>query len=176
MLRNGGSTPTISGFTGTNAEDSTISTLPKTLPLLVDYAARQYGDRIAIQDGDTHLTYTELNQQRVQAAKAFIAAGVLKGDRCAIWSPNIYEWIIAAIGMQSIGAVLVPLNNRLQGVEAADILARSGAKVLFTYPQVEKGVPLVLLEKHDLPDSFTVASRGIFMLRISGLGRLKEVE
>lgn len=125
--------------------------LPQTLPKLVDYVAEQYTDRIAIQDGYTHLSYSQLNDARVEAAKAFVAAGVEKGDRCAIWAPNIFEWIVAAIGMQTIGAVLVPLNNRLTGAEAADILRRSGAKVLLTYPQLEKGVPLVMLEKESLP-------------------------
>lgn len=124
--------------------------LPQTLPQLIDYAAARYHDAIAIEDGFTQLSYSDLNTARLQAAKAFLAAGVVKGDRCAIWSPNIYEWIVAALGMQTIGAVLVPLNNRLQGGEAADILRRSGTKVLLTYPQLEKGVPLVMLEKEDL--------------------------
>jgi acyl-CoA synthetase (AMP-forming)/AMP-acid ligase II len=43
----------------------------------------------------------------------------------------MHEWIIATIGMQSIGAVLVPLNTRYKGSEAAFILRKSGAKALF---------------------------------------------
>ena len=131
--------------------------VPRTLPQLVEYAATRYSDRIAIKDASTlptakHLTYQQLNNARIQAAKAFIVAGIEKGDRCAIWAPNIHEWIIAAIGMHTLGAILVPLNNRLQGPEAADIIARSGAKVLLTYPQLEKGVPLVMMDKEELPE------------------------
>lgn len=125
--------------------------LPDTLPKLIEYAAAHYQDAIAIEDGFTQLTYADLDDARIQSAKAFMAAGIVKGERCAIWSPNIYEWLIAALGIQTIGAILVPLNNRLQGREAADLLRRSGAKVLLTYPQLEKGVPLVMLEKEDLP-------------------------
>ncbi|MCB1848890.1 MAG: AMP-binding protein, partial [Halieaceae bacterium] len=64
--------------------------------------------------------------------QAFMTAGIDKGDRIAIWAPNICQWVIAATGAQSIGAVLVPLNTRLKGAEAAYILRASGARLLFT--------------------------------------------
>ncbi|MCP5130126.1 MAG: fatty acid--CoA ligase family protein [Pseudomonadales bacterium] len=104
----------------------------RTLPRVVADAAAAYGERIAITDGDVRLSYAGLNAARVQAGRAFIAAGLEKGDRIAIWAPNIYQWIIAAIGAQSVGGVLVPLNTRLKGAEAAYILRASGARLLFT--------------------------------------------
>nr|WP_235015426.1 AMP-binding protein [Oceanicoccus sp. KOV_DT_Chl] len=58
---------------------------------------------------------------------------------------------MAAIGMQSIGGILVPLINRLQGHEAADILRRSSARVLLTFPRLENGSPLEMLAAHELP-------------------------
>ena len=111
-------------------ENITLAT--RTLPHLITQAANLYGSQVAIQDGDIALTYQELNEARLQSARAFIAAGIEKGDRVAIWAPNIYQWIIAAIGLQSIGGVMVPLNTRMKGSEAAFILNRSGAKILFT--------------------------------------------
>jgi len=104
----------------------------RTLPQVVADAARRYGQQIAITDGDINISYTDLDAARVQAARAFLAAGLQKGDRIAIWAPNIYQWIIAAIGAQSVGGVLVPLNTRLKGAEAAYILQASGARLLFT--------------------------------------------
>lgn len=103
-----------------------------TLPQVIQQAAATFGDRVAITDGEHQLTYRELDAARTASARAFLAAGLEKGDRFAIWAPNIYQWIIAAIGAQSIGAVLVPLNTRLKGAEAAYILKASGAKLLFT--------------------------------------------
>ena len=123
----------------------------ETLPELAARAARLFGERTAIEDGAVSLTYTELNLARQQAAKAFMACGLQKGDRAAIWAPNIYQWIVAAMGMQSIGVVLVPLVNRLQGAEAADILARSGARLLLSYPRLENGSPLDMLAGQSLP-------------------------
>ena len=123
----------------------------RTLPQLVAASAASYGDRPAITDGECRLTYAQLDAARIEAGRAFLAAGLEKGDRIAIWAPNIYQWIIAAIGAQSVGGVLVPLNTRMKGAEAAYILRASGARLLFTvadflganYPQ--------LLEGHDLP-------------------------
>ena len=97
----------------------------RTLPQVVADAALAYGAQLAITDGDVRLTYEELNAARIQSARAFVAAGLEKGERVAIWAPNIYQWIIAAIGAQSVGGVLVPLNTRYKGSEAAYILRAS---------------------------------------------------
>ena len=106
--------------------------LARTLPHVVADAAAAHGQRVAITDGEVQLTYEELDAARIRAARAFIATGLEKGERIAIWAPNIYQWIIAAIGAQSIGGVLVPLNTRYKGSEAAYSLRASGAKMLFT--------------------------------------------
>jgi HIP---CoA ligase len=106
--------------------------VPRTLPQVVADAAAAHGQRLAITDGAVRLTYAELDAARIGAARAFIAAGLEKGERIAIWAPNIYQWIIAAIGAQSVGGVLVPLNTRYKGAEAGYILRSSGAKMLFT--------------------------------------------
>ena len=52
-----------------------------------------------------------------------VAAGIEPGDRVAIWAPNSAEWVIALLGLFEAGAVLVPINTRFKGDEAADILA-----------------------------------------------------
>ena len=127
----------------------------RTLPQVVSDAAAAYGPRIAIKDGEVQLTYAQLDAARITAARAFIAVGLEKGERIAIWAPNIYQWIIAAIGAQSIGGVLVPLNTRYKGSEGAYIIRSSGAKMLFTvgdfldvcYPEMLADQPLPGLER-----------------------------
>lgn len=125
--------------------------LPLSVPALIAWAADEYNDKTAIKEGDRRVSYNELAQLGCRAAAAFVGAGIEKGDRVAIWAPNMTEWIEAAIGLESVGAVLVPLNNRLQGNEAADILRRSGARILLTYTRLEKGEPLSMLSSEDLP-------------------------
>jgi acyl-CoA synthetase (AMP-forming)/AMP-acid ligase II len=97
--------------------------------LLAD-AARRYGAAEALVDGDLRLGFTALDNRVNQAAHAFLAAGLAKGDRVAIWAPNTWQWVVAALGAQRVGGVLVPLNTRFQADEARYILRRSAAKIL----------------------------------------------
>ncbi len=103
-----------------------------TIPKLLHHAAVTRGEAPAIYDGPTVVSWAELERVARRGAAALIALGVEPGDRVAIWAPNLWEWIPAALGIHLAGGVLVPLNTRYKGVEAAHILGRSGAKALIT--------------------------------------------
>jgi HIP---CoA ligase len=107
----------------------------RTIPEMVLSAGDRFGDAEAVVDGPLRLTFTQLTDRIRRAAGAFAAAGTEKGDRVAIWAPNSAEWIIAAFGLLTAGGVLVPVNTRFRADEAADIIRRSGAKVVL----VQKG-------------------------------------
>ncbi|WP_231650071.1 FadD3 family acyl-CoA ligase, partial [Streptomyces clavuligerus] len=102
-----------------------------TVGRLVRDAAERYADHEAVVDGRTRVTYAELGTRVERAAAACIAAGIRRGDRVALWAPNTLDWIVCALGAVTAGAVLVPLNTRFKGPEAADVLARSRARLLF---------------------------------------------
>jgi acyl-CoA synthetase (AMP-forming)/AMP-acid ligase II len=104
----------------------------RTTSGLLRDAARRLGSAEAIVDADVRVTYEQLDEQVTRAAAAFIAAGIARGDRVSIWAPNSSGWIIAALGLQRAGGVLVPLNTRFLGDEAAYVLQRSRARVLVT--------------------------------------------
>lgn len=128
----------------------------QTLPQRIQAAAKRFSGKLAIKDAANELTYQQLDAQRYQAAAAFLAVGIQKGDRIAIWAPNVVEWIIASLGLQTIGAILVPLNTRMKGSEAADIINRSGARLLFTVGEFQSGPQTVirypeLLREESLP-------------------------
>ncbi|MHB8466342.1 MAG: FadD3 family acyl-CoA ligase [Acidimicrobiales bacterium] len=103
----------------------------KSIPGLVQGAAARFGDAEAIVDGALRLGFAGLADTAEASTRAAMAAGIEPGDRAAIWAPNIHEWIIAALGVHGAGGVLVPLNTRFKGGEAADIIGRSGARMLF---------------------------------------------
>ena len=105
-----------------------------TTPRLLHSSAERFSAREAIvdvSDGRT-LSFAGLAAAAHDAARAFLAMGIERGDRIAIWAPNVWEWVVAALGLQSAGAVLVPLNTRFKGREAAYILGKSRAKALVT--------------------------------------------
>ncbi|WP_405804158.1 FadD3 family acyl-CoA ligase [Streptomyces sp. NBC_01187] len=103
----------------------------RTVPELVRAAAERYGEREAVVEGRTRVGYRELGERVERAAAACVASGLERGDRVAIWAPNTLDWIVAALGAVTAGGVLVPLNTRFKGVEAAYVLERTRARLLF---------------------------------------------
>src|ERR1700753_1149892 len=106
--------------------------LPDTIPAIVERADREFGDIEALVDERDRITFAQLADAAVTSARALTATGVQPGDRVAIWAPNTTEWVHAALGVYAAGGVIVPLNTRFKGAEAAYILGRSQGKVVFT--------------------------------------------
>src|SRR5690606_4784527 len=96
-----------------------------SIPAALAAVAARHGERLAVVDGDTRLTWADLDAAARTFGAALVATGVEAGDRVAVWAPNGAEWIVAALGLFRAGAVLVPVNTRFKGAEAADILSRS---------------------------------------------------
>ena len=120
----------------------------KTIPQMVLSAADRFGDAEAVVDGPLRLTYVELADRIRRAAGSFAEFGIGKGDRVAVWAPNSAEWIVAAFGVMTAGGVLVPVNTRFKAEEAADVVARSGAKA-------------VMVQKGFLGEDFSVSQVGL---------------
>ena len=122
-----------------------------TIPALMRDAARQYGDRAAlVSQVDGAVSFRELDHRADLIARALIADSARPGDRAAIWAPNMWEWVAAAIGIQRAGGVIVPLNTRLKGSEVGDIIRRGNIARLFTigaflgryYPKMLRDEPM----------------------------------
>ena len=122
----------------------------ETIPALCLDAAETHGAAEALVDGDMRLTFNALFDRVHAAARAFIAAGLQPGDRVAIWAPNCWEWVVALIGAQAAGGVVVPLNTRYKGDEAAWILDRSRTRFLVTVDGFLGNGYVGMLEGHDL--------------------------
>ena len=103
----------------------------RNLPIILQQAAKQWNEKLAVVEADRAVTFHELNNQARALAKSFIANGLQIGDRFAIWAPNSIEWQLVAIAGQLVGCVLVPLNTRYKTKEAIDILTRSNCRVIF---------------------------------------------
>ncbi len=140
-------------------EDPRVDLSWGSVPHVVADAARRFKNAEAIVDhsragpdaAPLRITFAQLEANALEVTRAAMAAGIHRGDRAAIWAPNISEWVVCALGLLGAGAVLVPLNTRFKGPEAAYILRKSRAKVLFSvrgflgidYP--------ALLEDEDVP-------------------------
>jgi acyl-CoA synthetase (AMP-forming)/AMP-acid ligase II len=125
--------------------------------------AEQLGDQPAVIDGEIRLTYDELVEQSRGFAAALVADGFQVGDTASIWLYNSAQWIVAVLGVLSAGGVLVPINTRFKGAEAAVILRRSRARLLVTATDFLATDYLAMLAAAatELPDLATrVVARG----------------
>ncbi|NDV03709.1 fatty acid--CoA ligase family protein [Rhodococcus sp. IEGM 248] len=103
---------------------------PTTTPSALKRAAREFGELTAVADGDVRLTFTQLHDRVRDFAAALCSQGVQPGAHVAVWSPNTYHWVVAALGIHYAGATLVPINTRYTPTEAADLLERTKATAL----------------------------------------------
>lgn len=100
-----------------------------TIPHLAVAAAKRWPDQDAIVDGDRRTSFAELAELMRAAAAAFVAAGLQEGERAALWAENSTDWVVACLGLQAAGGVLVPLNTRFRATEVGDIVERSAASM-----------------------------------------------
>ncbi|MFB2921273.1 class I adenylate-forming enzyme family protein [Aerosakkonema funiforme] len=101
-------------------------------------------------------SYEELDERANRVANGLQNLGIKKGDRVALYLPNIPEFIFAYFGIQKLGAVLVSINVMLKRDEIWYILNDSGSKAIITTEKLRENVPdrdLVDLRRVLLTDS-----------------------
>jgi non-ribosomal peptide synthetase component E (peptide arylation enzyme) len=80
---------------------------------LLDRAASQYSENMAVVDDRNRLTYKELKEKVDQFAIALIELGIKAHDRIVLQLPNRYEFVVAFYAFQKIGVVPVLAIPRL---------------------------------------------------------------
>jgi acyl-CoA synthetase (AMP-forming)/AMP-acid ligase II len=103
-----------------------------SIPNAVRVAAQRHPSLEALVDADLRLTFAGLETAMIESVRAAIAIGVTPGTRVGLWGPNSARWILAALGVLGAGGILVPINTRFQGDEAAFVLNKSGSSALLT--------------------------------------------
>lgn len=94
---------------------------------MLESTARKVPAKEALVLGERRLTYAELDAAARRAAAVFRDAGVRPGDRVTVMTYNTPGFVVAAFGLWRAGAVLVPVNHKLQAPEVARLVAHSGA-------------------------------------------------
>ena len=155
-----------------------------TIPAMLDLAASRYSDRAFIVDGGITLSFSDTAKLAEQVAAGLVSSGFEYGDRAAIWAPNCADWIVAALGILSAGGVLVTVNTRYKGAEAANIVNDSGAKVAFVIDRFLDTDYGEELSRHSTPtleqvvsislDSSDQAGNGLSALASSGAAWLED--
>jgi acyl-CoA synthetase (AMP-forming)/AMP-acid ligase II len=117
---------------------------------ILEATAARLPDKAALLEGEQHFTYAQV-LARVRALAARLSErGIGPGDRVALLFPNCMEFCLAYFAVLTLGAVVVPLNNRLAPKEFQYILNDSGAGTLIlgyqfweTYQAFKDGLEFV---------------------------------
>jgi len=147
-------------------------------------AVSSFRDKIAVIDGERQLSYADLYERCVRLAAALADRGIGRLDTVAILASNVPEMIEAHFAVPMLGAVLNPLNTRLDAATIAFSLNHGRAKVLIVDRefaplvsiarlQLDHDVLIVDIENPGLPDAPAIGDITYEAL-IAGAGPLFE--
>ncbi len=97
---------------------------------ILEYTAGRLPEKTALVEGDVRLTYSQVVAQAESLSAHLAARGVAPGDRVALLFPNCIEFCIAYFAVMRLGAIVVPLNNRLAPREFAYIVNDAAPRTL----------------------------------------------
>ena len=127
-------------------------------------SAASFRDKVAVIDGERRFTYGQLHERCARLASALADRGVRRLDTVAILASNVPEMIEAHFAIPMLGAVLNPLNTRLDAATIAFSLNHGRAKVLIVdrefaammdivRSRLDHDVLVVEIENPGLPDA-----------------------
>ena len=104
-----------------------------TLHKVFDYATTNYAKRIAFQyvDGGQQYTYAEFRTKTERLSQRMSRFGIKHGDRVAIFSQNMPNWVVAFFAATAFGRVAVPILPDSSEHELTNILTHSESKAIF---------------------------------------------
>ncbi|WP_190029714.1 AMP-binding protein, partial [Streptomyces xanthochromogenes] len=89
-------------------------------------------DAPAVTDGESSLTYAELDVRADRFAGELVARGVRPGDAVAVLLRRSVEMVTTVLGLMKAGAVYVPLDVRYPAERIRHVLTETGARLLVT--------------------------------------------
>jgi len=98
----------------------------------VEAAALRTPEQTALIFEGQVFSYAQLNALGNRAANAFAELRIARGDRVALFVPNLPGFIIAYLGVLKVGAIVVTINTALKAEETKFILQDSAATFLIT--------------------------------------------
>lgn len=123
-----------------------------TLPDLVVRAAERDPDGDALVFPESRVSFTELYERAVEAARSLAALGVGPADKVGILMANCQEFVDILLGSQLLGAWAVPINARYKAKELGYVIADADLRVLVTTDKVVEHVDFVALLDEAFPE------------------------
>ncbi|MDR1187520.1 MAG: AMP-binding protein [Bifidobacteriaceae bacterium] len=102
----------------------------QTLADIPRLSAGRYPEKVALIDGATRLTFSELDQAVDSVAAALQTEGLARGDVVAVLSRNSWHLAVLPFATARAGTVLAPVNFLLSPPEVAGILRLARPRVM----------------------------------------------
>jgi fatty-acyl-CoA synthase len=100
-------------------------------------------DHPALVFPDVSLTYAELAEASITAARTLSGLGIRRGDTVGLLMPNGPELVATLVAAQLLGATVLPLNIRFRERELAHAIRHAGVAVLVVADAAGERVDLV---------------------------------
>ena len=106
------------------------------IPQMLKESAGKHSGLVALRMKDTGVSYREITYSdfysSLQKIEAFlIDSGIKHGSRVALLCENRPEWPMIYFGVTNMGAVIVPLDPKLENEELNTLLSDSGSEIIF---------------------------------------------
>ncbi len=120
---------------------STEPLLAETIGANLERTAARFPDADALVSchQGTTFTYSQFNAAVDALAGGLLAAGLERGNRVGVWSPNRYEWALVQYATAKLGVILVNINPAYRLNELKYALAHAGCRWIFTTSQFKGG-------------------------------------
>ncbi len=94
--------------------------------------AREIPDNecVVYPQGAKRWTWKQFDELTDRVARGFMAMGIQKEDKVAIWATNVPEWIITFFAAAKMGAILVTVNTNYKQFELEYLLRQSDTQTL----------------------------------------------
>src|SRR5215218_1590365 len=104
---------------------------------MLDDVRDRYPDRTAVVDGETRMTFDDLQRLRLQAAAALLRDGIREGDHVAVLTRRSWETVVTLHALWYLGVVIIPLNTTWEAdeIKRALVDAEVGAVVVSEFAQ-----------------------------------------
>lgn len=102
----------------------------RILATILKRQAERYGDRVLLVSGETRWTYAQTTAIAAASAQTLIDAGIKSGDRVALMCSNRPEFLQVFLGCAWLGAIVVPINTALRGLQLSHIFRNSRPSLL----------------------------------------------
>ena len=98
----------------------------------------QDNDALIVHQQNINWSYTKLQKEVNQCAKALMFYGLQKGDRVGIWAPNKAEWTVLQFAKAKAGVILVNINPSYRLHELEYVLNQSECKMIVIAEKFKK--------------------------------------